>query len=172
MSKRRRLCTFLISQRQKTCVKHCYVDFSSWYDFWFAISAPTWKWWIIVYFNTHIHFQLTILKISLQTNHVVCLAKCETIWWLEWSCQHRDDFDTLLAHKILATQKSALVKYLKTTFSDHVRRLHAHNLRYQKQDRFWIGWFRLLTAQVDNSTCQLRKTISQTFGPVGDSSAE
>ena len=78
----------------------------------------------------------------------------------------------LLAHKILATQKSELVKYLKTTFSPHVRRLHAHNLRYQKQDRFWIGWFRILTAQVDSSTCQLRKMISQTFGPVGDSSAE
>ena len=25
---------------------------------------------------------------------------------------------------------------------------------------------------VDSSTCQLRKMISQTFGPVGDSSAE
>ena len=46
------------------------------------------------------------------------------------------------------------------------------NLRYQKQDRFWIGWFRILTAQVDRSTCQLRKIISQTVGPVGDSSAE
>ena len=79
---------------------------------------------------------------------------------------------TLLAHKILATHKSELVKYLKTTFSPHVRRLHAYNLRYQKQDRFWIGWFRILTAQVDSSTCQLRKMISQTFGPDGDSSAE
>ena len=77
----------------------------------------------------------------------------------------------LVAHKILATQKSELVKYLKTTFSPHVR-LHAHNLRYQKQNRFWIGWFQILTAQVDSSTCQLRKMISQTFGPVGDSSAE
>ena len=41
---------------------------------------------------------------------------------------------TILAHYwpkfILATQKSELVKYLKTTFSPHVRRLHAHNLRY------------------------------------------
>ena len=32
---------------------------------------------------------------------------------------------------------------------------------------FWI-----LTTQVDSWTCQLRKMISQTFGPVGDSSAE
>ena len=82
----------------------------------------------------------------------------------------------ILAHywpiKFLATQKSELVKYLKTTFSPHVRRLHAHNLRYQKQDRFWIGWFRILTAQLNLSTGQLRKMISQTFGPVGDSSAE
>ena len=31
---------------------------------------------------------------------------------------------------------------------------------------------RILTTQVDSSTCQLRKIISQTFGPVGDSSAE
>ena len=37
---------------------------------------------------------------------------------------------------------------------------------------YWIGWFRILTAQVDRSTCQLRKIISQTVGPVGDSSAE
>ena len=73
---------------------------------------------------------------------------------MEWCCQHRDDSGTLLARKILATQKSELVKYLKTTFSSHVKRLHAHNLRYQKQDRFWIGWFRILTAQVDSSTCQ------------------
>ena len=42
----------------------------------------------------------------------------------------------------------------------------------KKQDRFWIGWFQILTTQVDSSTCQLRKIISQTFGPVGDSSAE
>ena len=79
-----------------------------------------------------------------------------------------------MALKILATQKSELVKYLKTTFSPHVRRLpvHAHNLRYQKHDRFWIGWFRILTAQVDSSTCELRKMISQTFGPICDSSAE
>ena len=83
--------------------------------------------------------------------------------------QHRDDSGILLAHKILATQKS---EYLKTTFSPHVRRLHAHNLRYQKHDRFWIGWFPILTAQVDRSTCQLRKIISQTVGQVGDSSAE
>ena len=52
-----------------------------------------------------------------------------------------------MAHKILAKQKSELIKYLKTTFSPHVRRLHAHNLRYQKQDRFWIGWFRILTTR-------------------------
>ena len=63
---------------------------------------------------------------------------------------------------------SELDKYIKTTFSPHVRRLHAHNLRYQKQDRFWIGWFKILTAQVDSSTYQLHKMISQTFGPVGD----
>ena len=42
----------------------------------------------------------------------------------------------------------------------------------KKQDRFWIGCFRILTAQVDSSTRQLRKMISQTFGPVGESSAE
>ena len=51
-SKRRRLCTFLISRGQKTHVQHCYVDFSSWYDLWFAISAPNWKWWIIVFQNS------------------------------------------------------------------------------------------------------------------------
>ena len=37
LSIRRRLRIFLISWGQKTCVKHCYVDLSSWYEFWFAI---------------------------------------------------------------------------------------------------------------------------------------
>ena len=120
-----------------------------------------------------VHFQLAISRISIQTNNMACVAKWETTGpQLEWCCQHRDDSGTLLAHKILATQKSELVKYLKTTFSPHVRKLHAHNLRFQNQDCFWIGWFRFLTAQIDSSTCQLRKMISQTFGPVGDSSAE
>ena len=35
-----------------------------------------------------------------------------------------------------------------------------------------LAGFGFLTAQVDSSTCQLRKMISQTFGPDGDSSAE
>ena len=35
-----------------------------------------------------------------------------------------------------------------------------------------IGWSQILTVQVDSLTCQLCKMISQTFGPVGDSSAE
>ena len=39
LSKRRGLHTFLISRGQKTRVKHCYVDLSSWYDFWFAIMC-------------------------------------------------------------------------------------------------------------------------------------
>ena len=91
---------------------------------------------------------------------------------LPTSGRFRGDSGTFLAHKIKATQKSELVKYLKTTFRPHERGLNAHNLGYQKQDRFWIGWFRILTTQVDSSTCQLRKIISQTFGPVGDSSAE
>ena len=26
-----------------------------------------------------VHFQLTIFKISIQTNHIACVAKCETI---------------------------------------------------------------------------------------------
>ena len=56
--------------------------------------------------------------------------------------------------KIWATQKSELVKYLKTTFRPHERRLNAHNLRYQKQDRFWIGWFRILTTQLLKLTAQ------------------
>ena len=34
---RQRLRTFLISWGQKTHVKHCYVDLSSWYELWFAI---------------------------------------------------------------------------------------------------------------------------------------
>ena len=34
---RRWLGTFLISWGQKTCVKHCYVDLSSWNKFWSAI---------------------------------------------------------------------------------------------------------------------------------------
>ena len=37
LSIRRRLCIFLISWGQKTRVKHCYVELSSWYEFWFAI---------------------------------------------------------------------------------------------------------------------------------------
>ena len=57
---------------------------------------------------------------------------------LPTSGRFRDDSGT---YKISTTQKSEFVKYLKTTFSPHRRRLNAHNLRYQKQDRFWIGWF-------------------------------
>ena len=37
LSIRRRLRTFRISWGQKTRVKHCYVDLSSWYELWFAI---------------------------------------------------------------------------------------------------------------------------------------
>ena len=37
LSIRRRLRTFLISWGQKTHVKHCNVDLSSWYELWFAI---------------------------------------------------------------------------------------------------------------------------------------
>ena len=37
LSIRRRLRTFLISWGQKTRVKHCYVDLSSWHELWFAI---------------------------------------------------------------------------------------------------------------------------------------
>ena len=37
LSIRRRLRTFLISWGQKTCVKHCNVDLSSWYELWIAI---------------------------------------------------------------------------------------------------------------------------------------
>ena len=43
---------------------------------------------------------------------------------------------------------------------------------YDIKNKIASGWFRILTTQVDSSTCQLRKIISQTFGPVGDSSAE
>ena len=43
-----------------------------------------------------------------------------------------------------------------------------HIIYDQKQFRFWIGWI----SDFDSSTCQLRKMISQSFGPVGDSSAE
>ena len=37
LSIRRRLRTFLISWGHKTCIKHCNVDLSSWYELWFAI---------------------------------------------------------------------------------------------------------------------------------------
>ena len=86
-----------------------------------------------------VHFQLTIFKISIQTNHTHVLQNMKQsgrnlliIWNDVWTIS-----GTLLAHKILA-QKSELVKYLKTTFSPHVRRLpvHAHNLRYQNHDHF------------------------------------
>ena len=77
---------------------------------------------------------------------------------LPTSGRFRDDSGT---YKISATQKSEFVKYLKTTFSPHIRRLNAHNLRYQKQDRFWIGWFQIwqlkLTAQpVNCAKCFLK----------------
>ena len=39
LSIRRRLSTFLISCGQKTHVKHCYVDLSSWHELWFAITC-------------------------------------------------------------------------------------------------------------------------------------
>ena len=45
LSIRRRLRTFLTSWGQKTRVKHCYVDLSSWYELWFAmicIDIPHW----------------------------------------------------------------------------------------------------------------------------------
>ena len=78
------------------------------------------------------------------------------IWSLEWCCQHRDDSGTLLAHKISATQKSQLFKYLKTTFSPDVRRLHAHHLRSKT---------RSLVSDFDSSTCQLRKMLFSKFRP-------
>ena len=37
LSIRRRFHTFLVSYGQKTRVKHCYVDLSSWFEFWFAM---------------------------------------------------------------------------------------------------------------------------------------
>ena len=123
-----------------------------------------------------VEFQLTIFKISIQTNHMAFLQNVK-------QSGHNLVIGMMLPtsgpfwyitgpYNFGKTQKSELVKYLKTTFSPHVRWLQAHNLRYQKQDRFWIGWFRILTAQVDSWTCQLRKMISQTFGLVGNSSAE
>ena len=39
LSIHRWLCTFLVSRGQKICVKHCYADLSSWYEFWFAITC-------------------------------------------------------------------------------------------------------------------------------------
>ena len=99
------------------------------------------------------HSQLTIFKISIQINHMACLAKCEST---KWCCQHRDDSGTLLAHKISATQKSELFKYLKTTFSPHVRRLHAHNFR--SKTRSLLNW---LVSDFDSSTCQPRLSTAQ-----------
>ena len=81
------------------------------------------------------------------------LAKCEST---KWCCQHRDDSGTLLAHKISATQKSELFKYLKTTFSPHVRRLHAHNFR--SKTRSHLNW---LVSDFDSSTCQPRLSTAQ-----------
>ena len=99
------------------------------------------------------HSQLTIFKISIQINHMACLAKCEST---KWCCQHRDDSGTLLAHKISATQKSELFEYLKTTFSPHVRRLHAHNFR--SKTRSLLNW---LVSDFDSSTCQPRLSTAQ-----------
>ena len=44
---------------------------------------------------------------------------------------------------------------------------YMHIIYNQKQDRFWSGWFRILTAQPVNCA---KWFLS--FGPVGDSSAE
>ena len=46
---------------------------------------------------------------------------------------------------------------------------YMHIIYDQKQVRFWSG---CMVSDFDSSTCQLRKMISQSFGPVGDSSAE
>ena len=101
-------------------------------------------------------------RMSGQTNVLqnVKQSGCDLVigMMLPTSGLFRDDSGT---YKISATQKSEFVKYLKTTFSPHIRRLNAHNLRYQKQDRFWIGWFQIwqlkLTAQpVNCAKCFLK----------------
>ena len=34
---------------------------------------------LLCFITLTVHFQLTIFKISIQTNHMACVAKCETI---------------------------------------------------------------------------------------------
>ena len=45
----------------------------------------------------------------------------------------------------------------QNNISPHVRKLNAHNLRYQKQDCFGTGWFQILTAQPVNCAELFRK---------------
>ena len=55
LSTRRRGRTFLISWGQKTRVWHCYVDLSSWYEFWFArICSDVNVIWLILNLSTTI----------------------------------------------------------------------------------------------------------------------
>ena len=129
-----------------------------------SISWSPILWWIIVYFNTHSSFSVDNFKnINTNKSHGMSCKMWNNrvvIWYsigmmLPTSGRFRDDSGT---YKISTTQKSEFVKYLKTTF---IRRLNAHNLRYQKQDRFWIGWFRIwqlkLTAQpVNCAKCFLK----------------
>ena len=105
-------------------------------------------------FQLTVHFQLTILKYQYKLSHGMCCKMWNNravIWQLiGMMLPTSGRYWHIIGPKNLATQKSELVQYLKTTFSPHVRRLHAHILRYIKQDRFWIGWFRILTAQPVN----------------------
>ena len=59
LSIRRRVLTFLISWGQKTCEKHCYVDLSQCYQFWFAK--------ICINMNV-------ILDLSIGTRHCSCFG--------------------------------------------------------------------------------------------------
>ena len=60
LSIRRRLRTFLISWGQKTRVKHCYVDLSSWYEHWFAIICIDMD--VILDLSTTLWHNTTILE--------------------------------------------------------------------------------------------------------------
>ena len=109
------------------------------------ISGPTWKWWNGCVFQ---HSQLTIFKIPIQINHMACLAKCESGNWNDVA-----SIRTIPAHywPIKFQQHRSLnslnisKQHLAPMSEDYM-----HIIYDQKQDRFWSGWFRILTAQPVN----------------------
>ena len=96
LSIRRRLRTFLINWGQKTHMKHCNVDLSSWYELWFAIICIDMD--LILDLSTAINsaitYQLTLSAHSRQSERQNIIDRMHT--WQQCSVTISDDILTTI----------------------------------------------------------------------------